>query len=60
VKLKLDENLPESAATRLGATLIVLGVTTADTVYVPNRVASVSFVPVVGWDRAGGALKLTF
>jgi hypothetical protein len=43
-----------------GATLIVLGVTTADKVYVPNRVASVSILPVVGRDRAGGALRLTF
>ncbi len=44
----------------VGTTLIVLGVTTGDKVYVPDRVASVSLVPVVGRDRAGGALILTF
>ncbi len=44
----------------VGALLIVLGATTGEQVYVPNRVASVSVVPVVGKDRAGGALRLTF
>jgi hypothetical protein len=44
----------------VGTILIVLGATSGDPVYVPSRVASVAIVPVVGRDRAGGALTLTF
>jgi len=44
----------------LGAALIVIGVLSADKVYVRDSVARVSFVPVVGLDRAGGALTGSF